>query len=128
MGVSFWVSSALISAILNGMNVSSPAYSGIQDASQRLADIGQRAAELSTASEPELSVMPQSPSQKATTRQPPEVPVETYNASGQVNQGRKADFEDMMVERVQAQNQLEANVDVAKSTNQLVGRLIDQTV
>jgi|TARA_B110000305_G_scaffold108029_1_gene121585 hypothetical protein len=110
------------------MNVSSPAYSGIQDASQRLADIGQRAAELSTASEPELSVMPQSPSQKATTRQPPEVPVETYNASGQVNQGRKADFEEMMVERVQAQNQLEANVDVAKSTNQLVGRLIDQTV
>lgn len=56
------------------------------------------------------------------------MPVETYNASGQVNQGRKADFEEMMVERVQAQNQLEANVDVAKSTNQLVGRLIDQTV
>ncbi len=110
------------------MNVSSPAYSGIQDASQRLVDIGQRAAELSTASEPNLSVMPQSPSQKVTTRQTPEVPVETYNASGQVNQGRQAGFEDMMVKRLQAEQQLEASVEVAKSTNQLVGRLIDQTV
>jgi len=110
------------------MNISSPAYSGIQDATQRLADIAQRASELSTASEPDLSVMPQSPSQKITTRQPPDVPVETYNANGQIDQGRKADFEDMMVKRLQAEQQFQANVEVAKSTNQLVGRIIDQTV
>ena len=107
------------------MNVSSPAYSGIQDATQRLADIAQRASELSTASEPDLSVMPQSPSQKVTTRQ---TPVETYNANGQVDQGRRANFEDMMVKRLQAEAQLQANVEVAKSTNQIVGRIIDHTV
>ena len=90
------------------MNVSSPAYSGIQDATQRLADIAQRASELSTASEPDLSVMPQSPSQKVTTRQTPEAPVETYNANGQVDQGRRANFEDMMVKRLQAEAQLQA--------------------
>jgi hypothetical protein len=33
-----------------------------------------------------------------------------------------------MVKRLQAEAQLEANVEVAKSTNQLVGRIIDQTV
>ena len=110
------------------MNVSSIAYSGIQDATQRLADIAQRASELSTASEPDLSVMPQSPSQKVTTRQTPEVPVETYNANGQVDQGRRANFEDMMVKRLQAEAQLQANVEVAKSTNQIVGRIIDHTV
>ena len=110
------------------MNVSSAAYSGIQDATQRLTDIAQRASELSTASEPDLSVMPQSPSQKVTTRQTPEVPVETYNANGKVDQGRRGNFEDMMVKRLQAEAQLEANVEVAKSTNQLVGRIIDQTV
>ena len=123
-----WVSSAGISVILRGMNVSSAAYSGIQDATQRLTDIAQRASELSTASEPDLSVMPQSPSQKVTARQTPEVPVETYNANGQVAQGRRGNFEDMMVERLQAEAQLEANVEVAKSTNQIVGRIIDQTV
>ena len=110
------------------MNVSSAAYSGIQDATQRLADIAQRASELSTASEPDLSVMPQSPSQKTTPRQTPEVPVETYNANGQVDQGRKANFEDMMLKRLQAEDQLQASVEVTKSTNQLVGRIIDQTV
>jgi len=45
-----------------------------------------------------------------------------------VAQGRRGNFEDMMVERLQAEAQLEANVEVAKSTNQIVGRIIDQTV
>jgi len=34
----------------------------------------------------------------------------------------------MMLKRLQAEDQLQASVEVAKSTNQLVGRIIDQTV
>ncbi len=110
------------------MNISSPAYSGIQDATQRLADLAQRASELSTASEPDLSVMPQSPNQKITTQQTPDAPVETYNANGRIDQRRTANFEDMMLQRLQAEDQLQASVKVATSTNELVGRIIDQTV
>ena len=53
--------------------------------------------------------------------------VETYNATWRVNERSQSSITELMAERLNAENN-RANVEVAKATNNIVGKLIDETV
>ena len=141
------------------MNVSSPAYAGIQSASESLNLLAQRIAERSTervtqsvsdaipkasptsttsqtsqeltAEELTRALQTSSgelPSRSQETSGGQRAQIETYNAAGQVNDRSRSSIADLMAERLNAENNLRANAEVAKATNNMVGRLIDEKV
>ena len=141
------------------MNVNSPAYTGIQSASESLNLLAQRIAERSTerVTQSVSDAVPKAGPTVTTGEAPQEVSeegsargyestseevstrsttpsggqksqVETYNATGRVNERSQSSITELMAERLNAENNLRANVEVAKATNNIVGKLIDETV
>jgi hypothetical protein len=141
------------------MNVTSPAYTGIQSASESLNLLAQRIAGRSTerVTQSVSDAVPKAGPTVTTGEAPQEVSeggsargyestseevstrsttssggqtsqVETYNATGRVNERSQSSITELMAERLNAENNLRANVEVAKATNNIVGKLIDETV
>ena len=115
------------------MNIdSSPSYAGIQAATKKLNRIANDIAQHTKTSSPnntDLSA-PLTPSSEASpsknTRSSDDV--ETYSAQGRINDQRRPSIDALMVELINAENNLQANVEIAKATNNLVGIIIDETV
>jgi len=52
----------------------------------------------------------------------------TYNAQGKLSSRNNVDVNQLMTQQVRIQQDIQANVAVAESTNDVTGRFIDETV